>query len=187
MKRYKVLNPAYKTKHTSTKLLKKLQPESRKSRTTGSAITKTTKTRSRAGQQQCRARAHPRASQQTRTPSTEPLHRRIAAGSRPPPGTDPRCPQTEKRHQGSSTREEPEASLADDRQTKSDLRHTTIGEPRAVRSTMSSRRARHRNAATARSEDLGFSPGGSRETGLASPRLQEGNGVHGCRRRGPER
>jgi hypothetical protein len=53
-----------------------------------------------------------------------------------------------------------EASLAEDRQTKGHLRHTIFGEPRAMGSkTVSSRRSRHRSAATARSGDLGFSPG----------------------------
>jgi hypothetical protein len=106
--------------------------------------------------------------------STPLLHRRNATGSRPPPGTDPRCSQTKQQRQGSSTREGHGASLAEDRRRITSV--TTIGEPRTVGSkTVSSRRARHRSAATARSEDLGFSPGRSRgtEIGLTVPSTRE--------------
>jgi hypothetical protein len=103
------------------------------------------------------------------------LHRRRnATGSRPPPGTDPRCSQTEQQRQGSSTRGGHGASLAEDRRRITSV--TTNGEPRAVGSkTVSSRRVRHRSAATARSEDLGFSPGRSRvtEIGLTAPSTRE--------------
>ncbi|KAK1616357.1 hypothetical protein QYE76_021874 [Lolium multiflorum] len=73
-----------------------------------------------------------------------------------------------------STREGHEASLAEDRRRITSV--TTNGEPHVVGSkTVSSRRARHRNAATARSEDLGFSPGGSRgmEISLTAPSGRE--------------
>jgi hypothetical protein len=63
----------------------------------------------------------------------------------------------------------------------SHLRYTTNGEPHIVSSKAeSSRRSQHRSAATARSEDLRFSPearGGSR---LQQRRLQEGNDVCRC-------
>jgi hypothetical protein len=59
---------------------------------------------------------------------------------------------------------------------RSHLRHTTFGELLVVDSkTMSSRRSRHRSAATARSEDLGFSPGDCRKT-ERSPMTPSGRG-----------
>lgn len=95
-----------------------------------------------------------------------------ATSGRPPLGTGQRCSQTTTRPPGRALQENqgstPEASFA--RRSRNGeampseeaahLHYATNGEPHVVDSkTVSSRRERHPNAATARSKDLGFSSG----------------------------
>jgi hypothetical protein len=69
-----------------------------------SEISATTQNRSRNGQQQYRAGAHPKSEPtNTHVVDRNPTVACNATRGRPPPGTDQRCPQTNKQHQDIST------------------------------------------------------------------------------------
>ena len=87
-----------------------------------------------------------------------------------------------KKHRGT----EQGSSFARGSSTKN--RHRSSGTQPAVNSkAMSSRSTRRQRAATARSEDLGFSSGAKKDQEKPLRRLQEGNDICGRRRRIPRR
>jgi hypothetical protein len=161
VKRYKVLNPAYKIKHhIHTNYQKGYNRKCANSQ--AQPIQKLW----RIGAEPDNNSVGPELTQERANEHRHYRQNSSIAGNTtrgwPLPGNDQRCLWTNKQHQGSSKREEATKQALPKRRHPEipHLSHTTIEKLRVVSSkTVFSRRVRRESTATTRSEDLGFSPG----------------------------